>query len=693
MANILYKGLAGDVVEFPPEQDQDARMMGYVPAKAADVNVENTKKEYGHWYDAPVAFGAGAIAGIPGLTATVNALAPEEYANNFNQNLQNYATANPATTAAGNVAGAVGSALALPVVAGAVAPGLAAGAVAGIGNTLGVSANAARLLGGAALGAAENAGSGIAYKFDQAALQHADTPEGQDKIFEHVGMDALTDAAIGAAIPVGAAALGKAFRSAGKALNAAGTENMLRANMTAEGIEKIAQQAKATPIATFLEQEGLLGVPAAKARPKIVAKIEGLEKQFNVIKSQATTPLDSVGAVNLENALGSALEGTDVKVPELLRGVAGDADLNVSRLHSIRQQLDAKIDWSDLTNPVAQKLNTGRDIVSNYINVALDANDAVLGGGLAQQWKNVNREYHYLHLVNSSMQKAAKAQEEQGLSWWLKPTGLVLGHALAGNLAFVAEGAAVLKRAYQTGRLGGVARSLGKVFTNADTALSAAVNKKFYGIGVLPGTAKPASAADYNMKTAKMRYLAGKQDVAVPAMAKALTEAGLPPEVSDPIVQRQVAIAQHLNRKMQRSPFATSVSQMPWKPSADSIAVWNGLYNTAHDPKEWIADPSPEKTEMAMIAYPGIVQKTREIVLKHLAETPEAPMQTRIWATQLIGAPVEPLMDPSLYAILDMARNQQQEAAPGAEAAGQSGSAEDDGINSESTHLDTLQGR
>jgi hypothetical protein len=679
-----WKGKAGDLVEVTSADERKYNLMGYAPAPQKDLEHEDLRKAYDHWYMAPLAAGAGIVAGIPGLTALADTAADAVGQRaNFEQNMAGLGAAFPVTTGVGQVAGMMGTGAAVAAMAPA---GVAASTAAGLAAPLASSTFLGTAATIAVTAGAENAAMGLGYKFDQAALEHADTPEGMDKIFGHVGMDTLADFAIGAGVAGLGTVLPKAFRTAAKATQEWGQANMMEMAVGASKMQELEKQGKATKVGQWMNANGLLDMNHAKASAKVSELIDTLGPKFNEIKGQAEIPLPPTMQARLEQNL-SKLLGSDFESTDLGKGYT------VGRLHNLRDSLDSKINWKNLDHPYNAKLNEARGVVDNYLNNLFDMNDMAQGGALANEWKAVNNEFSMANLVKDSLGKANAVKE--GSSWWKGPASFMLGSSL-GHAGAKLVGAGIgMAEAYKGGRFGYLANKLGQVFQQTSKGMAHAVEHGFYGLGPYVAGQRPADASSYELKAAQLRHIASNTPDAMEKMGTALLEQGYPQEVSDQLVQRQVQVAQYLINKAPKSPYPGLVSAAPWSASEDDRAHWSDLYNTAHDVRHWIADPSPDKTEIAQLAYPGLVQRTRDIVGEQMATLNDIPMESRVWASNILQAPAEPLMNPQMFAILSMARQADDQPEQGDTPKPRAASSGLDGdmASSEQTGFERLQNR
>jgi hypothetical protein len=374
-------------------------------------------------------------------------------------------------------------------------------------------------------------------------------------------------------------------------------------------------------------------------------------------------------------------------------------NITVGRLHQLRDSIDGMIDWEDVAAPRNAKLNSARETVDNYLRRLLDQNDAVTGGALAGKWRAVNEQYNMASLVNSYLK--TRGAQAAGDNWWQKPAMLAGGAALAalgaGHVAGdIKKGVAVagaLYAAYKTGKVGYIAQKLSGVFNQVGGRMVDAVEHGMYGLGPWTYGEEPANATNYELKMNQTRYVAGRSEEAVANMSKALEAGGYPAEFVDSIVQRQVAISTYLAQFAPKSPFSGNLAPYPWTPSEEARDKWAELYNTAHDVSHALADPTPEKIAIAQTFYPAILDAARQATIAVLSTTPDVPMETRIWASRLLGQPVEPLLQPINYMILSSARQaveQEQAAAAQAPASGQGDS---DMVKNEMTATERLQNR
>lgn len=706
-----YVGPSGDVITVT-DRDQASKltMMGYTVAKGVDLQKAEVEKSFNHWYDKVAEGVTNFVGGMPGVTWAINSVLPADMAGNFNAAQQVGQEIDPTLSTASGLAGGLlsGALVGAAGTAAADAGGITAlQKLTNFGEQFGTVAGSAYetnyLPGKMLAGGVENAMMGLGYKADAAALQHSLTPEGQDKIFDHIGYDTMLDFGIGAAIPAAATGLGKAFQAVGNKMEVWGRDNVMETIMGRDNMMKVMAEGRKTELGQFMDVNGLLTGNIPKLRSSVGQKFAEATEKMNEVKA-------AVGETKLPNqdqlGLHQILKNTVIEDEKLAKIVSkiGDTEKGVTfnQLFKIRKQVAGTISWS------ASDGQTQLRRMSAYkaINEAMDGIAAVhvsnTSGSteMLNDWKTANHAYSNLSLISNNIDKGPKSTS------WMEKTLTGMSYAAAGASALHATGAlglgsavAVVKGAeklntfIKEGGVGQLSVGLSKVFKGTSQRLADAVDHGYYGLGPWSG-ATPANNDNFDIKAAQVRYSAGNPTQAMENTSKGLEKMGFPQPYVDPMLRRKMAIDQHLAMALPKSPFVGEVAPIQWSPSDDDKQKWLELYNTAHDVSHWIADPTRSKTAIAEVAYPDLVKRARQTVLDHVLNTQDMPMESRLWASQLLGMPVEPMLEPSTALVYLKAREAgkgQPVQVPPNKAA--TGKLDEDMISSDSTKLEQLQGK
>lgn len=213
---------------------------GYATPIGRDISRQRILNGYNTWQKNLEAIGAAAVSDIPFANTAITSVLNTDTAKAYAQETANLQEASPVLTGVTKVGAPVAAitAAALTGGASAVAEGAAAAGEAAAGEgaagaagaaTEGAGATAAKTLGQRAAAyapevaksAAINAGIGTAGRMDEAAIQHALDPEGQEKFQFELG-PVLFDAALGGAAHIGLGAVGKTFKGIGHGIDYVG---------------------------------------------------------------------------------------------------------------------------------------------------------------------------------------------------------------------------------------------------------------------------------------------------------------------------------------------------------------------------------------------------------------------------------------------------------------------------------------
>lgn len=221
---------SGDVVTIPDNQVYQAlTKYGYRVPTQSDLNENALAHKYGEGSGNEVkAFGAGAARGA---TLGLSDYALPALGVTSQEALRERAARSPIATGAGELAGAVGSALAFPELSPVGLLGKAGGAVeralapSVLGEGAGLATRAlqgAKEIGAKAIGSAvEGAAFGGGQSVSEAALGDPDLTA--EKVIGNIGMGAAFGGALGAAVEAGSLAVPASFNKAGQAVKSGWT--------------------------------------------------------------------------------------------------------------------------------------------------------------------------------------------------------------------------------------------------------------------------------------------------------------------------------------------------------------------------------------------------------------------------------------------------------------------------------------
>ena len=653
--------------DFKPLQE-----MGYtVPADPA-IRRQQIEQAYGGWKNTVKAGLYGVAEGVPGLISLgSDLLQGTDLPNQFAQEAANLQEAHPIPTVVGKVAGGVGSlAIGGALLKGA---GVAAEAVGGgagvIADTVGAGAEGAAELGAvgapaagpsvftqAAQQGALNAALGQAYRLDNAALNHALNPEGEEKLSFAMG-DLLTDAAIGAAFPIGTSALGKVFKGASSALDVAAQNQFRKRLVDNEALTQVVKQSRGSDIWQAAEDVGAIGKSAPEARSLVEGRLTQVSERLNAIHgdfADARVPVTAQG--RMADVLGDMLEGHPL-ADHVVEAVGTSGPIGLRDLQALRQKIYGAINWNRLEEDSNSQLRDAGLQVNGYIKQLLKDADPLPGSPMAQEWTALDTQYSNLSLLRDSLRKVGpKAAEKDTGGWFSGPIAwAVMGHGnIAGALGVkkILKTAATVTEEYNNGAYAEMSGRLSKLFDTQAARLSDAVEGGLYGATVIEGA---KSADDFHGIAARLSAVQADPKKVFQNVRNTLAQEGVPDEMADKLANRQLALLSAVQKQVAAR---TGPPDLPTRAQPDLLQQHKvvGLYNTAHDPAYGIANPSAANLTILKQFYPQMLLNTQNAVLQQLRANPDLPPESLMWASQLIGRPINSLASPLFSNSLAVAR-------------------------------------
>lgn len=310
--------------------------------------------------------------GFVGLPWLVEHAAPEEFGKYYAEKLQQAESEHPYVNLAGRLAGNVAEGMLLAPVAAAGAARLGLGAAeaaagaagatgaadaalgteavaGGVDAAMGAGETAASAAAGDAVptlaqqakaalpglaeaglkGAAWNMGIGVVTRYDEAAIQHAVSPEGQEKLvwtLSDVGQDLAVGAVLGGGIHGGLKAVG----ALGRKLEGVTLENLEDALLTKTGKEQVENQGRTAELRKILKTVLPMGAERGRVYiDNVLGKAEkdmnqlkfSIEGKGNFLKQEEVAQLKAL----VNEQLAGTKEGADVI--KLIEDASGETDL------------------------------------------------------------------------------------------------------------------------------------------------------------------------------------------------------------------------------------------------------------------------------------------------------------------------------------------------------------------------------
>lgn len=663
--------------------------MGYRTAGAQDIQHAEIKKQYQGWVGTGEAFGAGAVSGIPGAMPVATTIAdyvggnPDGTAANWVNGLQQ---AHPTASALGETAGAVA----------AYSTGEGLLAEAGLEGA-GLVAQASR-------SGIVNALLGYGKKEDNLILQHAMSPAGDEHVFADLGMDDVMNAAIGAAVPVGVRGLSRAAGLLGKAGDSLAAVKDKGAILDLQKVNEHFEAARGEAVMQTFENKGYAEMTEKEVRKDIIKRLPDLEAQYNEIKANATEPLPASYTGILADSIGNHFPGELAPQGAALVGKITDSPaLTIEDLHGLRQDIDRQINWAKPTQ-VDSALYGARGEVDKAMQAALDANDALTNGARAPQWKAIDKEYSHLKSIQTAIGSPDKAWQIPGLAD-LVPEQYQGFAKLASTVmhfktGFVSKGLAEsinFASRMMNGEYAASARGLGKVFNKQASVWSKAVAAGLYGApeAAIQFNQSKRQHEDFDQLNAKSKWVMNNPSDAAANIQGHLAGTGADPQTATKMTSKVVAINAYLQGQLPQNPQAASIipthAYMPEEMKRD----WVDLYNTAQDPTNAIANPTPANMKLIQQFYPEFHSNTTQAIMAQLQKNPDLPLESRMFASRWLGVPVDNLTSPDMYRMIQMGREAFAAKQAQAQQSGKTRSSGNGGstaVNSNSTALQQLQG-
>jgi hypothetical protein len=664
----------------------------------------------------PYLFGAGQVAGGIGTAAALS-------------------------TGLGAVAGAAGGALGLGAEAvgalgeGAAAAG-AAGEVAGAAGAVGeaaaagteavgagAEATAANPAAQAALKAAtqpswaqtlktaggtiaENAAIsgvfGLGQGADAAAMSHALDPSGQEHLsytWKNALDNVVDGAETGALWGAAGALLAPAFKAASRSLSATAQRQLERGLFDTDKLNTAMRGAAKTPVMEQVRALGLtdVGMTAAKRMGNVDSAIKATEGRMNIFKmtNAADARLDPNIGAELSGQLGEILSGTPAG-----QAAARDfktADLTFDQLQQFRRKWYDAADWARPDLPENQAYEQAGALVKKAMLGVLRDADVGGQGGLANEWGALDDRYHYLSIIKSSLKSTDKAAAAGWMSNILGNavvTGAV-AQGLTGSTKISGEAAALmgLYKSVQGFRqwatdtnLGNLNRSLSKTFDAASRRSTQAVAAGLYGYTGLQAPA--ASRLTYDKAAGPVSAWQQDRTGGLQNLRQSLAASNVPGLLADKMARQKAAQLDYLAQTKPSPPRVAPDIVTHSQPDMAAQYKWLGKVHTMQDPTYALAHPTESNMDVLRKFYPQMLQDTQDAVLQQVQNNPYLPLESKLWASKILGRPITPAATGRFFTVLTAARQQsaQAEAAPS-----RGGQNKGKPVQFEGTRLDALQ--
>ncbi len=629
------------------EDDGKLRQMGYTAVDKQKVYTGAVEKAYSGWkYDAE-AIGLGAMQGVPGLTGATLNLLPQDTAQKLATEIQNSATAHPWLT----------SGTALATGAGLIAASGGLGVAGSVGTTA--------LLQTAAIDGTANVLLGAGSRFDSRAINHALSPQGEEKINAESGHEWVLDAAIGAGIPIVGGLVAKGFKSLSKVAGEIRDTQLQKSILDRAESSQVMYQGRQHELWQTVEGNQWHNLPREQVASEIKGKLDFAASTMEAVKKAATVPLSANESGALANTLSGLLDKSGLEDQAIKLGIEG---ATVGKLHDLRRDIDAKIDYKAFAkDPVGSgmaNLVDARETASGAINFALQAQDPLM----ADSWVNTNKQYSNLKILGDVFKTGKAAPVTSGGTFWKDAAMFVSVGRLAGwgavtKMVTGARAASKIADKFSTGAFAESASTFANLFDNASGRLGRVFEKNFYGTPVADSTLQNVSEVnkrtqDFNLITAAISHSVRNQQMAAGKIQQAYTKAGASDEIAARFTAQAMAKNTFLASKIPQLPGSSLqyVVPSPGEPSSQQQQTFNRYFDAVHDPASVLANPTKEGVEVMNRFYPDILASTQAHLVSEMRSGKPMTLDQQQYASTLLQAPVSALTDPATYSIMQTAR-------------------------------------
>lgn len=595
-------------------------------------------------------------------------------------------------------AGAAGLAGATGVAEGAIAAGEVAAAG---GEALGLGAQALQAAPtiakvGATL-AAENAAYGVIDRYDQAALEHAITPQGREKIVWSMS-DISRDAALGVGAGFAFKGVAKGIAGLGKKLEGRSLGKLTDALLDAKSVEQAALNGRDGELRKMAQEVVPLGLE--RARTYAANVVDKAEKDMNQLKFEIDgSYLDKANLADLREKVGTMLGGSK-EGSDILRMIDSThpEKLDVQRLQDIRRASYDMINFAGyLDRPINAQIKEVGEVFGSKIRGVFDQADASLGKQYSQRWKQLDESYSAGQLLQAGLRKGNDVLKFGALVSKITRAAATAG--ALGSLGFMGGAVPAAKASAGFATLQNIkaehfaeaGQALGKVMQKADLTLSTSIMRGLRGAPSI--VANQFSPAKYQEAAAKLSAIGADPPKAATNINQNLLQAGVPEDMAQDMTGALHAQNMYMVDQLKT---VTGPADMPSLGHGDPIKQRKimGQLQTMQDPTHGIDNPTQANLEVLKKHYPETLLAAQTAIYQQLRRNPKLSPKAKLWASRVLGRPINNLSSPKFSAILSQARTvsaqqAQQAGKPSGSSRKSDAASEDTG---EQTRLDELQG-
>ncbi len=680
---------------------------GYTRYEGPTIDEGSIEAKFAGWrkaVGAPLqAAGLGAINQVPLLDYGLDKLAPDtakRLADATAQAREEHGTA--------YAAGSIGGALGTFALGGAALKG--AGAALNIGAKLpglAAAAESSPVLAAAAEGALGNAAFNAADQVDSQALEHAASPEGQEKLAFSFG-DLAAAAGLGAVLPSAVGGLAQGTERAAR-----GVQRWARGRLLSDFVPEVEQQAlrdvgkgHVLDLAQELTERGqgsdqvvreignkihvantkmdellfhtrdhAMTLDEAKAaHAAILAHTGRTNLTLDDIKplTEAITSHEaaSVAEQRLEavrarvkamrdgGLMDSKTMAATLKQPLAEAEAAKKALKDLPRDKELQEMSRALYDRVRFRKPLGSEhyedylpagraLSEARDAL--YLRVRPEGAEAFrqIKGELSDHLalaESVNKKH-----IPSVMEALSKAEGSAAVSGTMAALSL-RGGSVLGNAAL--GGATAMMYYGNIRSVATAARFVASHINLADKRLAQFIKAGLYGTATSRVSMHP-----YEFQTQAARVQAAQRDpvTSFANIHDGLIQSGLPEHLADRVAPRLHAVVQASAQslpKRQTSPDLASAAQ----PDLHQQRAWLSEHRSRMDPTYALAHPTAQNMLAAKQHHPETIARAQEAVMDALHKNPYLPIASRMWAARVLGRPAGGLTSPTFYQSLSQMR-------------------------------------
>ena len=658
----------GRVYLVDSAKGNDYTRQGWQSYRGPNVESDSILAKLSDWREKGRAAVLGAANNLPLVNTAIDRFASPDTAQAYASQVATSKAEHPGSYYTGAVAGGIGGIAALGGVGGIALKASGVGAALGeAAGAVGLGARATKLLGGAASGAALGGASDVASQIDEAALNHAASPEGQEKLVVSYSR-ALKAAALGAAVPAVSGGVVAGIGKLGRTLEEKGEQGLINSLVDKEGQANLQAQGKGHVVDSLLKPIGLEGRSGGKVTETLYNRIHSATTDINHVQAKfGGKRLSTEGTKEILEAAEKHLAGSaeDSSLNPLRDAIEKGSGPTIPELRDVYQKIYSAVNFKDVSgNPRYAEFMAGGRAVSEGTRKLIEEHGTPK---LLQDWNKALNEFSDWHalLQNLSGKSARAVGEVAQKAKDSGVTGAVLG--TFGVKGGGPIGGAVTSAAWNllhygdTRFLSFMTNRVGAKLAKADKAVAGAITAGLYGVPTADKALHETSYDDLASRVAQAQHMPLK---AFGAFRTHLQDDGVPDHIADGLALRGHQVLQQGAQwmpKRQTSPDFASNAQ----PDPVARRKWLGQMRSAMDPSYALQFPTVSNMDAAKQFHPETIARAQGIIHDHVARNPDMPSTARMWASRVMGRPLGGLNSPTFYQSLTQQRAAATQAAQG----------------------------